>query len=625
MRRAAECGAWALAFVAVFPAAVGAMQGAATEPVPFRSFTIAKPAAAAPPPVPDRKQDMAALAPPVSRLSGSIGAGLIAGADGALEARASGTFAGLRVNFRSLTTFGATPLLDQGFVNVTAPDGRWSVDAGDVFSPLAGPGRGARVSWSARHGRRPSLLVSTPNRYLVARPTLAIYRDSVAIRQIGHVEGELASNGSHLIAGRFVAGRVAIDAADRRRADPAARDRSAGLAVRVWRGVRLRGSSGWSSMDNERNTWTTAGIHLPLPWLDVHLERAFTADGPSRNTTSSVAASGTIGSARLFHRQQWGSFDSRTSDLLFTQESNQLQSMATYTLGARLSLVLQLASQWTPTGRTHTWEELLVGWQPTPRTRVQTAFAVTHVTAADRFRLHVAQEVSRRFALEVDYGRLAPYQATTTVDDRPRLRGMLLYRFSVATPAGRANVRGVVLDHAERPVAGAVVRLGPYAVTSDDEGRYRFSNVPAGQFDLKIDERELSANRVWDGRLLRVDTTRAAGDNIVLRVAPLATISGRVFVDHNRNGTPDVGEAVTGAVIYLDNERATTTDRDGVYGFYNLAAGSYVVRLDTSSIGRERRALTSTHVVELGHDRPAPGIDFALITETRPIFWSTAQ
>jgi hypothetical protein len=436
------------------------------------------------------------------------------------------------------------------------------------------------------------------------------------------IEGELANDGSHYLAARAGVGRLQIEGARRRRFSPSSDDHTVSGSVNVWRNMRLRMGAGWSRSAGHSGSWRTAGIHIPLGKLDISIERAFNVDGWSRNSTTSVMGSTSIAGTQVFHRQQWGALDYRANELRFLQQTQHSQSMATYGVGARLRLTLQMATQWTESGRIGTWEELLVSWQARRGTRVETAVAIPDVASRDRFRVHFTQDMSRRFALELDYGRVAPYQVTTVVDGRPRLRALLLYRFDIATPPGRSALRGAVLDHAGRPVPDALVRLGSYEVTTGRDGRYRFDNVPAGQFDVSLDETGLSADHVWDGRKIRIDTTRAVEEDLVLRVAPLSTITGRVFVDRNRNGTFDEGESLQGAVVVLNDERATTSDRNGNYGFYNLVPGAYVIRLDRSSLGRDLQVGTASQRVTLIDGRPAAGIDLAVLAAARPVIWT---
>lgn len=563
------------------------------------------------------------LASPADRMRGSIGLGYVQGADWGTDVRAAGSFAGWHVDVHGLLTASRrNTLFDHGLLTVGSPGGRWSFEGGDVFSILTGPGRGARVSWNARGSRRPSISWSTSLRGFDSRPTLLTYRDQWRIARDSVIEGEIASDGSHLAAVRSTFGRVSVEAADRRRRTPASHDRSAGGSVTLWRNIRVRGSFAESIAGGQRARWQTTGVDIPLGRVELGIERTFSLDGAVRQTTTGVMGGVTAGSLRLFHRQQWGLLDYQSSDLAFLQQMRHLQSMATYGTGARVRVTLQLASQWMPSGRVNVWEELQTSWQATRGTSVDLAVSIPRITATDRLRLRLTQQLPKNLAAELEYGRVAPYQVATIVGDAPRVRAMLRYRFDVVTPPGRADASGIVVDHAGRPVPHVVVRLGEYAAATGPDGRYQFHNLPPGSYDLFVDDVRLSADYAWDGRRQRVDTARPDRREIVMRVAPLGTITGRVFVDRNRNERFDDGEELAGVVVSLNGARATASDARGVYGFYNLQPGSYVIEVEAAAIGPELRAIHPVHDVTLDAERPIAGLDFIVAEVDRPIIWN---
>ena len=73
-----------------------------------------------------------------------------------------------------------------------------------------------------------------------------------------------------------------------------------------------------------------------------------------------------------------------------------------------------------------------------------------------------------------------------------------------------------------------------------------------------------------------------------------ASIGDRVWLDQDADGIQDAGETgVPGVIVYLDlddngirhpHEPFATTDTEGAYDFTNLAAGTYVVRIDRKTI-----------------------------------------
>ncbi|HVW05285.1 MAG TPA: carboxypeptidase regulatory-like domain-containing protein [Vicinamibacterales bacterium] len=599
---------------------------ASSDPAALRQFTLPKPksidATAAAAPAPQVRTTL----PPPDRLQGSIGVGYVQNADWATELRASGSFAGFHVDLHSLITTGpAHTIFDQGTMSVTSPSSRWTVDAGDLFSPLAGVGRGARVSWTASRDRHPSLSISMPHAPFEVRPTLITYRDRWSVGAHTRLEGEIASDGSHLLAAQTTIGRFSVDASDRRRLTPRSRDLNVGGSVELWHRARAHAALTQSWRGGERSRWQIAGLQLPIGRFDVGIEHTLTSDDGVHSSASAVTGSGLVGGTHLFHRQQWGTVDVDANDVVLVQDMQQSQSMATYAAGPRLRFTLQLASQWTSSGQMTTWEELQTSWQPRRGTAVTVTTAMPRITARDRLRVRLSQRLPWRLDAEVEYGRIAPYQVGTPWTDRPRTRVMLACRFDLATPPARPAVRGVVVDHRGRPVAGALVRLGPYAMSTGADGRYAFRNVPPGDVDLSVDERGLPADYASDDRRVRVNPASKDRRDVVLHVAPLATITGRVFVDRDGNGRYDAGEEIAGAVVTLGDDRATVTDGDGLYGFYNLRAGDYIVRIELASIDPDAEAAMVEQRVSLAADHPMTGLDFRVTIRPRPIVWSDGR
>jgi hypothetical protein len=78
-------------------------------------------------------------------------------------------------------------------------------------------------------------------------------------------------------------------------------------------------------------------------------------------------------------------------------------------------------------------------------------------------------------------------------------------------------------------------------------------------------------------------------------------------------------------VVTLDDDRATVTDRDGLYGFYNLKPADYVVRVNLASIDPRAEAAVAERRVSLAADRPVAGLDFAVTIPPKPIAWSDGR
>jgi SdrD B-like protein len=556
----------------------------------------------------------------------TLGLGYVQGADWGAELRAGGAFAGVQVQLNSLTTRGRRGLvLEHGTLSLFDPEVGWGLETGDIFSQLFGMNRGARLT-VGKSGWRPSFSVYGPRPFSSLQRTLFAWRDQIAFGKRTLFEGELASDGSHFLQSRLMTGRVDLAASYRRLAAPLdLRDKSVQLSVNLWRGSALRGSlsrqEGWQGPTE----WWTAAFRLPTWFLNMTIERAYFRTGGATNTADAVMADLSTGRLRLFHRYQWGQTNFLHSSLAPPLEREQLQSMASYSTGSRLHMILQLATQWNETGRPQHWEELQTTVRITRGTTMTVVTAVPDLRNLERLRLRFVQSLPAQFALEADYGRLSAYQGIVHELDRSRYKVMLLKTFNVPTPARGGEIAGRVVDNFGRPVAGVRVRLGSYTADTTASGAYAFAHVPNGEFDLAIDENVLPADYAWDGRRLRLTVRASTHERHDLLVAPLNAIHGRVYCDRNTNGRFDAGEGVAGAVVHL-GDSVTATGDNGAYDFYNVRPGTHVVRLDKERLPAGFDVSAATELtVELRDDRPVTGADFRVTQKTKPIIWGTIK
>jgi hypothetical protein len=163
-------------------------------------------------------------------------------------------------------------------------------------------------------------------------------------------------------------------------------------------------------------------------------------------------------------------------------------------------------------------------------------------------------------------------------------------------PAGTGTISGTVVDADNKPMRLVAVRIegDPRAsrtVMTDESGRFTFTRVPPGDFFLRaakpaFPEVSYGAKRPGraGARLQIKDGTTIA--DIVLRMERGAVLTGTVF---NERGEPVPNVSVTAYHVYtgLDGSFSTSgvltgstfpqTDDRGVYRFYGLPAGEYIV------------------------------------------------
>jgi hypothetical protein len=567
------------------------------------------------------------LPPARETVRATVGLGYVQGADWGSEIVAGGGLAGTQVQLNALITGGRGGLLlDQGSVSIFDPDAQWRAEAGDIFSHLRGASRGVRLSLpTGRDLRRPAFALYGPRSGTPRRTTVVSYRDQLVAGEQTLLDAEFASDRSFLLRNHLSVRGVDLDTFYRSNRQPEkTRDASVSAGVRLWGGIGVNAGVFHELGSGDRSHWRSVSVRFPLTrFFDLTLERTHAGNGTTSQATSAAMGSLVAGSLRLFHRQQQGEYDFSLARSSGTIERQQTQSVASYSRGPRLNLMLQLATQRLDTGQVQVWEEMQTSLRVTSTTTVRLVNGIPDVRNSARWRGYFRQELPARFAVQADYGRLSAFQSIANELDRSRFKVMLFRTWDVATPARGASVSGRVLDDAGRPVRGAGVKLGPYTAETDGSGGYSFRYVPAGAYDLGLDRNALPADVAWDGREERM--TLAAGSRVTanLHVTPLNAIHGRVYCDRNANGRFDRGEGVPGAVLRLQ-DRITATDPDGSYTFSNLWPATYSVLLDAARLPTEVSANgASSLTIVLDDGGPATGADFRLTIKTKPVLWTS--
>jgi len=556
----------------------------------------------------------------------TVGGGYVQGADWGTELIAAGAVRGIQTQFDILLTQGREGLLvDRGSLSLFDPDRNWRVEAGDIFSGLRGASRGARFSWQLSRGRRPAISVYGHRPGVSARPAVLAYRDQIVVREQTLLDAEIATDRSYLLRSQLAHRRFDVETSYRRTRFPiSVADSSLSGGLTLARGLVLTLGAFRSELNGDRSDWRLMSLRVPISrGVALTFERAYSTAAQISNVTSAMMANVVAGDLRLFHRHQFGEYDFARQGLSTSLERQQTQSMAGYTAGQWLNLTLQLATQRTDVGRIEHWEELQSTVRLTRTTTLTAVTAMPDVTNARRMRAYFRQELPARFALQADYGRLSAFQAVPHELDRSRFKLMLYKTWDVGTPVRGAAVTGRVVDHAQHPVAGALVRLGPYSVETDATGKYLFRNVPGGDYALSLDPQHLPADYAWDGRHLRLALKWSSRIDADLLVAPLNAIHGRVFCDRNANGRFDLDEGVAGVVMHL-GDRVTATDQRGAYSFYNLQPGQFVVRLNADRLPPDLQPGSRLEIaVELGDNLPVTNADFQVGVKTKPIIWTS--
>jgi hypothetical protein len=168
-----------------------------------------------------------------------------------------------------------------------------------------------------------------------------------------------------------------------------------------------------------------------------------------------------------------------------------------------------------------------------------------------------------------------------------------------APRTGTAAIRGRVVDaQTSRPLRRARINLTApelgregIPASTDDDGRYELTNLPAGRFTLAVERSGYLPLRYGQRRPNEQGIPLELGegqllDNINFALPRMGVISGRVL---DELGEPIAGVWVTAQrSIWADNRRRlmpdgpiATTDDDGEYRLIGLRPGTYVVNAKT--------------------------------------------
>ena len=139
---------------------------------------------------------------------------------------------------------------------------------------------------------------------------------------------------------------------------------------------------------------------------------------------------------------------------------------------------------------------------------------------------------------------------------------------------------------------GAVIAT----TTTDTDGNYSFTRLPAGDYTVKVTKAGAIANldQTEDPDSMKDNTSgtvtlnadNPVQENINFGYVKKHAISGNVYLDQNRDKTKDGGDiSQSGITVNLVDASGavvatTTTDADGNYSFTGLGDGTYTVQVD---------------------------------------------
>lgn len=221
--------------------------------------------------------------------------------------------------------------------------------------------------------------------------------------------------------------------------------------------------------------------------------------------------------------------------------------------------------------------------------------------------------------------------------------------YSLSGTIYRDGNRSASHDSTENPYAGVTVNLLDSAgnvvatTTTDANGAYSFSKLPAGDYRVKVDTtgtlKGLDQTEDPDGvadstsGTISLNNTNRTQSGVNFGYIENNSISGTIFRDEARNGVKDPSDPRFPSVkVTLIDENGnvvetTATDSNGAYKFSHLPDGKYRVKVDTTGVlnGLEQTLDPDTlkdsqsELIELGESNPTvENVDFGYMEKEVP-------
>ena len=553
----------------------------------WQAIAIPKPASPPGQPVPTTLIGLGGEAavinlPPVTdHLRFDVGVGYVLGADMGTEFTASGACYGNELQMNSWLTRGAQGTqLNNGYLSLVNRETGHGIEIGNLSSDLLGGMDGARYSWRTGENRWPALSLYWDQHGGNLLQPIVSYRDDLTWDSHLSVGGEIDSQGEIELHSRYQPGSLGLYTDIRRTRDPAQSGASV-FTTYLWRnGISVSGGMSRNGADASQADWSDMAVHVPLrDGFDVMLDHSRTQGMGTLSTDNAAMLTVPVGSLRVLTRLAIGQTENTMPGARSLYAHRDLMISTGYNLRPNLRADIQTVTRWQ--GNTVDYTSQCVGsYSMSSRSNIQLISSLPDWGSSDQFNLRWNYFVSEVSSFSLEYGQIAPLQNGGSTTEHGVML-MVNTHWGITTPARGASVTGMVRDETGHPLSDCLVRLGNYRTVTDSSGGYHFAHVPAGAYDIALDNSSLPAN--YQCAIGIRHFTVRDGDRITrdFRVIPLHALTGKVLLADG-NGKIIAG-GVGGVVLHLD-DTATVTDAAGVFGFYNLAPGTYTVRLDTARL-----------------------------------------
>lgn len=191
-----------------------------------------------------------------------------------------------------------------------------------------------------------------------------------------------------------------------------------------------------------------------------------------------------------------------------------------------------------------------------------------------------------------------------------------------------ANRDGWFTPRVDRPLRGARLWLDSSTVaTTDAAGLYRFEGVLPGERELRVELESVSAMLTPAGGLRKMLLVPARSEySVDFAFSATGGIGGIVFLDADRDGTMDPGEApVPDVRVLCACGRDTLTTVDGTFILGDLPPGEVSLTLDLQGLPALHRVEPEQLVAKVTAGRQTYGLRIAVQAVDRPVEERLAQ
>ena len=310
-----------------------------------------------------------------------LGLGFAQRGGAALDATGGGTIGGYRLGvagFLTANTGGAT--FRSGRIAVESPSASWTAEAGDLLSEMRGLARGVRFSRRLTSRWRPGVSFYVNDARVPGDRTAISYRDDLLLTRNVDVRGEAATDGSHFVALRLIAGKGNVETFHRYASDRGVFEHGVAASYNVGRGVNAYGGVRVST-GNLQDRWTMAGIALPLfRGSSFSVEQARNERQASSDVANTFGLQLPFGPVRIIQRYTQTDVALLAGPSIFESGRRQLQSMASYSPNSRLRFTYQVGTQWYAGSDARQWTELESALRMTRSTSIHAVTGFPAVT-----------------------------------------------------------------------------------------------------------------------------------------------------------------------------------------------------------------------------------------------------